>query len=1269
MMTTNLSLHSRTDCCSHIASLEHQLTICQQQQQVYQNLILQEQSRREQAEDALHQSEMLFRSLIEHNRDPIIIIHNDTIRHVNPAAEMLLERPASELVGLPIGFFQAEGSTEVDVIGKYGKRAIADMQVVDIEWEGDTVSLASLRDVTDYKRMAHELQQANELLEQRVHERTAELAQTNEALQEEIQEHKRTEHALRASEERFRIVAELVSDFAYALRIDIDGSLVLEWTTDAFTSITGFTLDEVKARGGWESLVCPDDRTLVQRHRDHLLHTQGVDEYEYRITTKWGTLRWLRNHCRSVWNAEQSLITHIYGGVKDITEWKQAMEAMQESEQKFHSFFEQSNDGLILMNEQGYIIEWNRETERLLEKGVWDVMGLPIWDALFSAFPQELQTTARYEQIEKLCTDMLTIENETNSVCFVQKICQQDGSCQILDVRLFLVHTDKGTLAGAIIHDISEQKRSEDTLRASEERFRTIANFTYDWEYWIAPDMTYLYVSPSCERITGYTPDEFYADPELLRRIVHPDDQTILIDHMQYETQNVSVQMVEFRIITRSGDERWIGHICVPVYNAEGTWIGRRGSNRDITERKHAQQELEHSRALLQDILESIADGVAVFTKEQGIVKYNQRFQQLWGLDNDWNELTTWPERAAVIMNQLRDPWGFVRWVETSNTYCDGESYNKIEFLDGRVVECYNTPYRVNGEIAGRVWSLLDVTERVRVEQELQLAQFSLDYAGDPIYRVGSDGRFVYVNEEMSRKLGYTREELLVRHLPDITPESHVIPWEENWRTLTHQRAGVFESQHCCKNGTLIPVEVKYTYLVYQDQEYLCGISRDITERKQMAEQLEQRIRERTSQLFRVIEQLHNEVSERERINFDLQLNRDLLRTIFDGIPDSLVLLDLQGNVLAANLPMARLLGHETSYSLVQQPWDELCQVYGEDHDAVVFPGLWVLDVLHEPEPHRRREVFDSPHGIRYVIDMQTFPIIHSYSDHQNGGEGMSDNAQLEQVLLHTADVTERIQLEQLQLENERLATIRQLTQIIAHEVNTPLQTILNALEGLLLADEHYRTRFLTLAQNEIERIGAILHRLKDPLQSPSELFGDVHIAHLLERVITLTAPTLKKHQVVLKQNIATDLPSIYACPDQLTQVFLNLILNAIEAMPNGGELCITCRMSEASISSMSVGQQNPEEPDMRLTPTDGGVICIEFSDTGNGIHPDVQARIFDSFFTTKEFGTGLGLAVSQKIISEHNGTISVSSQPDVGTTFVIQLPFNVSSTNLQSST
>jgi PAS domain S-box-containing protein len=131
-------------------------------------------------------------------------------------------------------------------------------------------------------------------------------------------------------------------------------------------------------------------------------------------------------------------------------------------------------------------------------------------------------------------------------------------------------------------------------LRQSEERFRTLADFTYDWEYWLHPDGHYLYVSPSCERITGYRSDEFQQDPKLLETIVHANDRPAVIEHLREEPIEGSlVHPIEFRIITRGREQRWLEHVCQPVYGSQGKYLGRRGSNRDITERKRAEEALE----------------------------------------------------------------------------------------------------------------------------------------------------------------------------------------------------------------------------------------------------------------------------------------------------------------------------------------------------------------------------------------------------------------------------------------------------------------------------------------------------------------------------------------------------------------------------------------------------------------------------------------------------------------------------------------------------
>jgi len=150
--------------------------------------------------------------------------------------------------------------------------------------------------------------------------------------------------------------------------------------------------------------------------------------------------------------------------------------------------------------------------------------------------------------------------------------------------------------------------RMETALRQSEERYRTVADFTYDWEYWVSPTSEYLYISPACERITGYNRDEFMANPNLMHAIIHPDDQELMARHfleMRRESFN-DVAPLDFRVITRAGQIRWVEHICQPVYGTDGRWLGRRASNRDITDRKQVEAERERLIAELKSALEQV---------------------------------------------------------------------------------------------------------------------------------------------------------------------------------------------------------------------------------------------------------------------------------------------------------------------------------------------------------------------------------------------------------------------------------------------------------------------------------------------------------------------------------------------------------------------------------------------------------------------------------------------------------------------------------------
>jgi PAS domain S-box-containing protein len=115
-----------------------------------------------------------------------------------------------------------------------------------------------------------------------------------------------------------------------------------------------------------------------------------------------------------------------------------------------------------------------------------------------------------------------------------------------------------------------------------------------------------VYVSPSCERITGYPQEEFQKNPRLIKDISHPDDRRLIADHLELEKESKEAFSLDFRIITRGGEERWLGHVCQPVYSANGSLLGRRATNRDISKRKHAEKEREKLVQELQDALAKV---------------------------------------------------------------------------------------------------------------------------------------------------------------------------------------------------------------------------------------------------------------------------------------------------------------------------------------------------------------------------------------------------------------------------------------------------------------------------------------------------------------------------------------------------------------------------------------------------------------------------------------------------------------------------------------
>lgn len=195
------------------------------------------------------------------------------------------------------------------------------------------------------------------------------------------------------------------------------------------------------------------------------------------------------------------------------------------------------------------------------------------------------------------------------------------------------VRDEEGRLIGflGLLQDISARVAQEENLRNTEYLYKTISNFTYDWEYWRDPDGPFRYVSPSCERITGYRPEEFMGNPDLLHEIVLPEDREIWERHVRESREEVIRREVQFRIIRRDGTIRWIEHACQPVVEGGGDLLGFRASNRDITKRKSVEEELRRALAEI-STLEKKLEAETAYLREEINLEHN--FRNIIGRSN-----------------------------------------------------------------------------------------------------------------------------------------------------------------------------------------------------------------------------------------------------------------------------------------------------------------------------------------------------------------------------------------------------------------------------------------------------------------------------------------------------------------------------------------------------------------------------------------------------------------------------------------------------------
>lgn len=244
------------------------------------------------------------------------------------------------------------------------------------------------------------------------------------------------------------------------------------------------------------------------------------------------------------------------------------------------------------------------------------------------------------------------------------------------------------------------------------------------------------------------------------------------------------------------------------------------------------------------------------------------------------------------------------------------------------------------------------------------------------------------------------------------------------------------------------------------------------------------------------------------------------------------------------------------------------------------------------------------------------------------------DNASLYSELADFALELERSQAQLVQA--EKMAAIGRLAASVAHEINNPLQAIHNSLHLSLhqRLEEGRRLEYVGMAQAEVQRLIEIVQRMLDFYRPSRGGVVPTDVNDIVENVLALSHKRLQHGGIRVHTNLSPDLPLVPMVSDQITQVGLNIVINAVDAMPSGGDLRLETTLSE-----------------------DKEWVLITFRDTGPGMSPEQIANLFEPFYTTKSDGTGLGLAISYGIVERHGGEIEVLSQPGDGATFVVKLP------------
>jgi PAS domain S-box-containing protein len=504
--------------------------------------------------------------------------------------------------------------------------------------------------------------------------------------------------------------------------------------------------------------------------------------------------------------------------------------------------------------------------------------------------------------------------------------------------------------------------------------------------------------------------------------------------------------------------------------------------------------------------------------------------------------------------------------------------------------------------------------------EDSEIAIELLDNSPDAMMALSPEGAVVYWNKGAESTFGYSRDEAIGRELRElIIPADRVEEEERSFSEVMDSGHSTFESVRKRKDGSLIHVDIS-TRMILDDQgrvKYIVWSKKDITDRKLVEEALQ-----------------------RSELRY---------RRLFESAKDGILILDADsGQIVDVNPFLSEMLGMSKEELSGKRLWE-----LGPFKD-IVASKLAFAELQQRGYIRYQNLPLESRKGLIRQVEFVSNTYlagesrviqcnIRDNTEHMLAEEDLRQtNQSLKGALAELQTRTHELESMTQQLwQASKLATMGELAASVAHELNNPLATIslrAELLIGQLAADDPNRQSLLLIEQ-EIERMAALVSNLLLFSRRSHQQISTINIVEELQNSLEFMNYHLRSHRIDVATDFAKDLPTVQADTQQLRQVFLNLLTNASDAMPDGGTLTVRAKQQ-------ALGTGAP-------------AVVIEFADSGVGVEPEDLPKLWEPFFTTKPEGkgTGLGLPICRRTVEEHGGIIEIESLTGKGTTVRIILP------------